>query len=599
VLLSRRGAAAGVLRWAVLDRDRRVEPIWDAQRSLLFVGDVRLYNRSALRHALAIEAPADATSDAEIAWKAYLRWGDDSPRHLIGDFAFVVWDGRQRSIFAARDHFGVRPLYYIADGRRVYVASDVRQLLAVTPDPLAQIDPQTILQRFSMSRRTQGLTYFRNIASLPAGHGITIDGRGRRLRRYWVPSFTSKREHTRDDAAEIRELFQQAVRDRLESVYPIVAHSSGGFDSSAIVMAADQIYREGADRPSLVMASALTPGMPSDDSRYMDAVAARVCFEGVRWNALAPNLADIEAPVIAHPGQRRGTGGGPRRDLQVARERNARVLLHGFFGDALLQPFGAQRDMLRGLRWNALARHVLTGDGLRARIRLLGRAMTGVLSPAPALRLLNRLENRSFKRAPEWMGPELLSIYPPPPGQLVLPEVDWPSHLACELWADMTSPRMGVSVDGVVAYGSDEGIEVRLPYLDVRLAEKILSIPSEARWPQDGDNRRLSRDALGPLLPDEFAHRRTRGSWMPVWHLAARRMLPLVEELMSGATWLSAPYINRAKARSLLADALARGEGAPYREMLVVTGFGAIEAWLREVFRYHTARKESVCLRSP
>src|SRR5262249_30383639 len=154
-------AAAGILRWAVVARDRRVAPIWDAERQLLFVGDVRLYDRDELGRELALgSATADAT-DAELAWRAYLRWGEDAPRHLLGDFAFVVWNARQRSIFAARDQLGVRPLYYLTNSGGAYFASDVRQLLAITPRASAEIDAQAILERFSRGRRTNGLTFFR------------------------------------------------------------------------------------------------------------------------------------------------------------------------------------------------------------------------------------------------------------------------------------------------------------------------------------------------------------------------------------------------------------------------------------------------------
>ncbi len=584
------GASAGILRWAVVDRDRRVAPVWDGERRLLFVGDVRLYNRRALAAELDVRAGAEPT-DAEIAWHAYLRWGEDSPRHLVGDFAFVVWDERRRAIFAARDHFGIRPLHYRVDGRRAYVATDVRQLLAVTENPFAAINAQTMLERLTTGRRTRGLTFFRDISALPAGHTLTIASGRSSVRRYWSPSFVPGRGRGDDDHAEIRALFRQAVRDRLESDHPVVAHSSGGVDSSAIVMVADQVYGEDPRRPPLVMASATTVGMPCDDSRYMDAVARRVRFEGVRWNALEPSLADIEDPTSAYPGYRRGIGGGPRRDLEVARERDARVLLHGFFGDGLMYAFGVSRDMFRAGRWGELARYVVTGENMRARARLLLRAMTGLFPPPLALRVWRRIENRSVGRTPAWMGPALRALYPPPQEEMVLPDVDWPSNLACELWARMTSPRTGASIDATVAYGAEAAIEVRLPYLDVRLAEKLLRVPWEAWTPAGDDHRRLNREALGCLLPEEFAQRRTQGSWMPVWGLAARRMLPLIQGLVSDGTWLSAPYVDVREVSSMLADATAH-EGSEHRKLLLLADFGALEAWLRHLFRYDTAPKE-------
>src|SRR5690349_11589745 len=92
------GAAAGVLRWAVVDRDRRVVPIWDPERQLLFIGDVRLYDRNGLGRELELGPAASDLSDADLAWRAYQRWGEDAARHLIGDFAFAVWDQRRRTI---------------------------------------------------------------------------------------------------------------------------------------------------------------------------------------------------------------------------------------------------------------------------------------------------------------------------------------------------------------------------------------------------------------------------------------------------------------------------------------------------------------------
>lgn len=583
------------MRWAVVERDKLVAPIWDAERQLLFVGDVRLYNRVTLSRELDLGGREGDVSEAEIAWRAYLRWGEESPRHLVGDFAFAVWDERKRSLFAARDHLGVRPLYYSVDGRRALIASDVRQLLAVTPEPAANIDAQAILERFSLGRRTRGLTFFRNISELPAGHTATIASGRCSLRRYWLPSFERGHARASDDHAEIRTLFRQAVRDRLESSHAIVAHSSGGVDSSAILLTADEIYRDDPHRPPLVMASALTRGMPCDDSRYMDVVARRVRFEGVRWNALEPNLADIEAPVIAFPGQRRGTGGGARRDLQLARERDARVLLHGLFGDGLMYAFGVARDMFRARLWRELHRDVRAGKNLRARVRLLGRSMLGILPPAPALHALNRIENRSWERAPRWMGPELRARYPMPPEQFDLPEVDWPSHLACELWARMTGPRTGAVVATTVAYGAEDGVEIRLPYLDVRLAQKLLTVPWQARLPRGGDYRRLNREVFGTLLPGEFAERVDQGSWKPVWVLGARRMLPAVEKMLSDGVWLSAPYVDLREARAMLAEIMARGESIEPRKVLLVSRFGVLEAWLRHVFRYDTRRKERVC----
>ena len=105
--------SASLGRWIVVKRDDAAAPLWDPVRGLLFAGDVRLYNRPELIRELGESAALDGEqSDLELARLAYLKWGQDAPLHLVGDFAFVAWDESNSRLFAARDHFGVRPLHY-------------------------------------------------------------------------------------------------------------------------------------------------------------------------------------------------------------------------------------------------------------------------------------------------------------------------------------------------------------------------------------------------------------------------------------------------------------------------------------------------------
>ena len=219
--------------------------------------------------------------------------------------------------------------------------------------------------------------------------------------------------------------------------------------------------------------------------------------------------------------------------------------------------------------------------------------MTGVLPPALALRALQRIDGRAWHRVPKWMGPELRARWPLPPEELDLDGVDWPSHLACDLWSRIAGPRTGAVIDVTVLYGSEEGIEVRLPYLDVRLAEKLLAVPWQARLPHGGHNP-LGRESLRSVLPDEFS-RRKRGSWIQVWVLSALRTLPAVGRILSDGTWLSAPYVDITEARTMFSRVIAQGESADPEELFCVSRFGALEAWLRQVFRYDAGRKEFAC----
>lgn len=574
--------AAGVSKWMVVRRDAGVGPSWDKATGLLFAGDVRLYNRPELTAELGLSSSEPERSDLELARLAYLRWKHESPLHLVGDFAFAAWDDDGRTLFAARDHLGIRPLYYreLADG--VAVASDIRQILAIVDRPSDEVSGEQVLDWLSGEVRDLHRTFFRGIVRLLPGHRLLADARGVKESRYWMPPATPERSVSyAENCDRLRELFRRAVRDRLESDYPIVAHSSGGFDSSTIIMAADEVYRVEPHRSSLVMASATAPGFPSDESHYMDAVAAAVSFEGLRWSIVDETPLSFPGVSRAAPALRFGLAGGPRRDLEIARQRGARVLLGGLLGDDVWYAAGVLRDLVRHGRLVHLLRNLYLTNSIPVAIRRLVDAGLGVVSPAMAHRIADR-----HRRAapPEWLGPALRHLRPAPSPRFDIRRVEWPSHLLCSIWARLTDPRSCLVVESTVEYGSEEGIEVRAPHADIRLVEYVLTIPWEQREPL-GHFRRTGRDALGPLLPPEFSTRVGQKPWTSVWRATARRATQALVPFIDTGPWLSAPYVDRGIARGMLRDVVARGVDSAPQNWLHVLEFGTLEAWLRGLLR--------------
>jgi asparagine synthase (glutamine-hydrolysing) len=582
-------AAAGVARWAVSARDLGAAPHWDGERQLLVAGDVRLYNRAELLLELRDEVREPDPSDLELARLSYLRWGRLACSHLMGDFAFAVWDERQRILYAARDHLGVRPLYYRVTTDGVLLATDIRQILCLVPNISSLVDDRKIFDRFTRRQRTHGRTFFRGISLLRPGHYGLFDERGLREVRYWNPPDADERLSYGEHCERVRATFERAVRDRLEADGPIIAHSSGGFDSSSILMAAEHVYAENSGRPPLVMASALTPGMPCDESHLMDAVGRHVRFEAHRWSALDPDIGDIDDPILVRPGQRRGMGGGPRGDILLARERGARVLLTGDFGDVATYAWGLRRDMARRARWRMLFQQTVGRHPLAYGGRLLLKAGLGLLPPRAALHLADRTFGLS-KPPPIWMGPRLRELYPPGTEDLDMPEPEWPSHLACEMWARVTSPHSSACLDFAIQYGANDGIEVRVPYADVRLVECILRIPAGQRL-ERGGGWSLRKDAFGLWLPPEFERRTPQPAWTSVFAHSARHAFPRIRELFQEGTWLSARYVEKTEAAKWLEDLTRQGESASMDESLYLLEFGALEAWLRLLLRYDTGRE--------
>ena len=126
-------SAVGLAVRSPWTKERRAESLlyFAGDAGLTLAADTRLDDRATLCAALDVPHPERATiSDGDLILRAYRRWGRDCPRRLLGDYAFAVWDARQRTLFCARDHIGVRPFYYALNGRRFVFASAVEAVLA-------------------------------------------------------------------------------------------------------------------------------------------------------------------------------------------------------------------------------------------------------------------------------------------------------------------------------------------------------------------------------------------------------------------------------------------------------------------------------------
>jgi asparagine synthase (glutamine-hydrolysing) len=574
-------AVAGIATWVVLDSDRTTTPLRHQDGDLLIAGDVRLHNRDELVAALGL-AKREIENDLEIVLHAFLRWSLDVPTRLVGDFAFAIWSERDRRLFAARDHLGIRPLYHCAVGDVLWVASDVRQLLPQLEERRRAVNPDRVLDRLTHRYRRHGQSYFHDISILRPGHCVTASSTSVVEKRYWYPDVAPS-ESTYDETCEqLHSTFVRAVEDRLQSDRPVVAHLSGGFDSTTIVMAAQLLHERRRGLPDVITASATAPGFECDDFEYAEATRARTTFESFQWSAIGAPLSfevRLAAPVL-----RSGLGGGPLADFELAHRRRAGALLSGFGGDEVKFAGGIFRDAVRHFRLRTLLRDPAFRRELKGSWRAIPRASLGVLPPRTALKLLAWHGTRS-KQRPGWLGPALLARWPRGSEHLEIPRSPFHSHVEADLFSRLTRPHLSQLIDSTVLGATNEGVEMRLPYLDVRLVERLLQVPWEQRVPA-GDLRRLGRQALQDLLPPELSRRKGQGSWKQVWAENSRAMLPAARQLIEDGKWHSAPYVDRQAARDLLFRVDARGRDGDPDEAIEVVSLAAFEAWLSAIFRY-------------
>lgn len=209
--------------------------------SVWITADVRLDGRAELIQSLrgAGRSVLKDASDAELILHTYAVFGSSFLDHLIGDFAFAIWDGRQKELIAARDHFGVRPLYYANQAGTLAIASDINALrtlglISGTLDELAVAD----FLLFGKYLEPE-LTIYRDVRTLPPASTMWFGLDGLRIRRYWQLEHGIEYRFKKDSdyVDRFEELFSQAVTDRL-GADRVALELSGGMDSTSIAAVA-------------------------------------------------------------------------------------------------------------------------------------------------------------------------------------------------------------------------------------------------------------------------------------------------------------------------------------------------------------------------
>lgn len=226
----------GIRRLSIIDVKGGHQPIHNEDMTVWIVFNGEIYNFKELRRELETEGHRFYTqSDTEVIVHSYEEWGDDCVLHFNGIFGFSIWDKSRHRLLLARDHFGVKPLYYYDDGRRFLWGSEIKAILADLSIP--RIVDTDALDLFLTFRFVPSpLTMFKGIHKLPPSHRLIHDRGGCRIERYWYSHLQVDNTLSEQDfIILLQERLETAVRRQMISDVPIGALLSGGIDSSVVV----------------------------------------------------------------------------------------------------------------------------------------------------------------------------------------------------------------------------------------------------------------------------------------------------------------------------------------------------------------------------
>jgi asparagine synthase (glutamine-hydrolysing) len=573
--------SAGFLGALVLhttpESERERQPLEDAESGLVIVWDGRLDNREELLSQLA--EPGEQVGDAALVLRAFKRWNENAVPRLLGDFAFVIWDPRRQTLFAARDALGLKPFFYSAAPGRFYFASEV-QALARLRGVSAEPDDETIGEfllgwtDFPLVQRT----FYRHITRLPPAHLLRWGAGHFEIDRYWRvdPARRVKYSRREDYVQEFGRLFAQAVECRLRSSSRVAIFLSAGLDSGAVCAAASKAAAPGAG----LRAYSLSRPDALDESAFASRLAQDLRLECERVPlAASGDLSELAACLARHGSPFLEEGWTQEASLlRRAAQDGARVALTGDGGDELFNdPWAYMADLLRGLRWVKLAREIGPRSRYYQRTRLEAlRHALSELAPEWSLRLWRRLRPRAM---PPWIDPrfadriglaeQLRAVRSRLPFRSICAET---GHHA------LTRGRMVLMHEQREWAAAQHGVEYRFPFYDRRLIEFLLAIPYE-RKSEGGQPKSLLRSVPG-LLPQALAEQQEKADTAGLIESLLRRELGVaLEALFQSPPPRAAAYIVGGEVRKCCREFL---EGADNRQKAVWV-ISCFFLWIQQV----------------
>ncbi len=485
------------------------QPFANDDGGLVIICDGRIDNRTELNAVLAARGVWLRTdTDIELILRAYEVWGTSCATHLIGDFAFAIWDQGHRRLFCARDSLGVKPFYYYWDGKQFLFASEIKAVLAAGIPK--QVNEAMLADYFCSDFRDPEATFFAGIKQLQPAHSLCVEDHQLRLFRYWEPNPHAVVSYQREEDyfEQFREVFREAVRCRLRSRFPIGVSCSGGIDSTSVTAMAEAIRQENpAASPPLTAFTRLAEEFLQEEWKAIERLVQRF---GTTVHIIRPPAEEIILPLAENPYQGAIAG---LRTVEPARALGCRVLLTGFGADELERPseIGILKDLLRGWRLLSLAREIRRlAWTLRTPEYLVLLELRDQLPPR--IRWILRILRG--RQVPRWIEPDFARrfglAYRLP--ERVKPR--FPTMSQEESFRCVTRPEFVLHLNQIDYRASQLQMEWRHPYLDRRLMECFLSIPSHVKL-KAGYQKRFARCAFAPVTGSPLTDRKTEGYLIP------------------------------------------------------------------------------------
>ena len=546
-------AGLGMRRLSIIDLVTGDQPVTNEDETIWLVFNGEIYNYKSLHVDLVANGHRFATkSDTEVIVHAYEEFGDRCPEYLNGMFAFALWDDTRRRLLLARDHVGIKPLYYWVGKDQIIFGSELKSVIA-HPSVPREIDLWALDQFLTLEYIPTPRTIFKGINKLPAGHRLIYEQGKAHIEEYWdIP----ERATPTDEGTIIEvltELIDDSVKMQLMSDVPLGAFLSGGIDSSTVVASMSRSSNLPVRTFSIGFDDATYNELP-----YARAVASRYKTQHTE-EILEPDIAILAERLVRHLDEPFGDFSiFPTYLVSEVARREVKVVLSGDGGDELFGGYDTYvaQDMDRYYRYlpSSFRRNLLP-------------TLMAQIPPRPAKKGLINKTKRFVEGAAlpsSWQHTRwMMFMTPEDKSSLYQSDVyasldgqdsarvleDYFSRksrmdgLAQQQYVDIKTYLVDDILTKVDRMSMAVSLEARVPLLDFRIVEFAVNLPPQMKLYR-GQTKRILKQAMEDRLPHDVLNKPKQGFSIPLKNWLRGPLKPLMMDLLSNEKVNQRGYFN-------------------------------------------------------
>jgi asparagine synthase (glutamine-hydrolysing) len=552
---------------------------------VIFNGEIYDYKR--LRTELQAQGHIfRSTTDTEVIVHAYEEYGIDCVPHFDGMFAFAIWDSRLRRLVLARDHFGIKPLYYFDSPEFISFASEIKSILA-DPQVAKRVDPQALSNFLTLHYVPAPRTMFDGIRKLLPGHLMVVEKGRTRVQQYWELCRNEPLPMKEEEAAEcIYSQLKHSVAQRLQSDVPVGTLLSGGLDSSAVLGLMTEVAQKPIPAFSVGYSGNGNDGF--SEFRYSRLVAKHFNSDYHEAVVTPQMFLDFLPKAVWYQDEPIGEPASiPLYYVcKLAKDRGITVLLSGEGSDEIFAGYnrhiGEMFSRYYGLLPSQLTRSAAWLFSLLPRVPVLrkGHRAMALRDFWPRYQSWHTVFSDDLKDHLLGTGPPMIESF----ADTFAPYKsahDGLDNLTKLLWLDikvwlpddllMKKDRMGMATS----------LEARVPFLDHRFAEMVFNLSSNLKV------RRLTgkyvfKKSMERVLPKEIIYRKKQGFPTPISRWMARELRQPITDILSASGVADHGYFNRKVVKRLM-DEHASGRENHERLLFPILNF---DVWYQTFFQH-------------